>query len=63
MEATELAALENEAMQFFLEEEQREKEELKQALRVQENRGKPYHEVTTIYIPIYMYITVHCTCF
>ena len=53
-EATELAALEKEAMQFFLEEEQREKEELKQALKVQENRGKAFHEVTIlhIYVPV-----------
>ena len=48
-EATELAALEKEAMQFFLEEEQRE-EELKQALKVQGNRGKAFHEVTILHI-------------
>lgn len=67
-QATELAALEKEAMEFFLEEEQREKEELKQALRVQENRGKAFHEVATLHtltcIHVYLYLhvctTVHC---
>ena len=53
-EATELAALEKEAMEFFLEEEQREKEEQKQALRVQENRGKAFHEVATLHTCIHV---------
>ena len=64
-EATELAALEKEALEFFLEEEEREKQELKQALRVQENRGKAFHEVTTLHNThtcSYMYITVYYTC-
>ena len=53
-QATELVALEDEAIQFLLEEEEREKEELKQALRVVENRGKQFHEVITY---TYMYCT------
>ena len=44
-QANELAELEDEALQFMLEEEQKEKEGLKQALQVAENRGKKFHEV------------------
>lgn len=56
-QATELAALEDEAMSFFLEEEQREKEQLKRALRVSEKRGKPFHEVNLTAIPSHVSLT------
>ena len=49
-EANELAALEREAMSFFLEEKEREKDELKRALRVPENRGRPFHEVRHLHV-------------
>ena len=41
-QANELAALEDEALQFLLQEEWKKKEELKQALRVAKNRGKSF---------------------
>ena len=44
-QVTEQAALEDEALQFLLEDGQKQKEGLKQALRVAENRGKKFHEV------------------
>ena len=44
-QVTELAALEEEALQFLLEEELKEKQDLKEALKVTENRGKKFHEV------------------
>ena len=43
-QATELAALEEEALQFLLEEEQKEKQELKKALQDTENRGRTFQE-------------------
>ena len=55
-QANELAALEDEALQFLLQEERKEKEELKQALRVAKNRGKKFHEVSSIAVYMYMYM-------
>ena len=70
-DVTELTALENEAVEVFLEEEEREREVLKQALNVRENRGKafmrllPYmlhgkKHIAHVHAPIY--ITYTCTC-
>ena len=69
-DVTELTALENEAVEVFLEEEEREREVLKQALNVRENRGKAFHEVITIHVTwqkayctcTCSYITYTCTC-
>ena len=49
-QVTEQAALEEEALQFLLEDEHKEKEGLKQALRVAENRGKKFHEVRSCFL-------------
>ena len=43
------SALEQQALNFFLQEEEREKEELKQALKVASNKGKQFYEVV-VYI-------------
>ena len=42
---SEQRALEEEALEFLLENEEREKKELQRALRVTQNKGKAYHEV------------------
>lgn len=44
-EAEEQSSLEQEALEFLLEAEQREKEELQAALTVTKRKGKPFHEV------------------
>ena len=41
----EKSILEEEAMKFLIDEGEREKEELREALHVKENRGKQFHEV------------------
>ena len=44
-QAVDNSTLANEAAQTLLEEDERQKEELKQALCLSENRGKQFHEV------------------
>ena len=43
------AALEEEALKFLLENEEREKKELQHALQVTTNKGRAYHEVVFVY--------------
>ena len=49
-QVTEQAALEEEALQFLFQDEHKEKEGPKQALRVAENRGKKFHEVRSRFL-------------
>jgi aerobic-type carbon monoxide dehydrogenase small subunit (CoxS/CutS family) len=58
-EASQQSALEGEALQLFLEEEERQKQELRQALRISENKGKQFHEVCSA---VYIIIHVHLVC-
>ena len=53
-QVTELAGLEEEAFQFLLEEELKEKQDLKEQLKVTENRGKKFHEVSSVFL-VYEY--------
>ena len=57
---TEQKALEEEALGFLLENEEREKKELQQALKLKKNRGKAFHEVylITLYIHSHLNMTI-----
>ena len=55
-EASEQSALTDEALQLLLEEEEREKAQLKEALQVAGNRGKRFHEVSNAGREYYNYI-------
>lgn len=48
-EAKQLKALEDEALQFLLEEEKQEKQELHQALGMKTQRATPFNEVCVLY--------------
>ena len=45
-EASKQSTLADEALQLLLEEEEREKAQLKEALQIAANRGKQFHEVS-----------------
>ena len=59
-QVTEQAALEDKALQFLLEDEQKEKEGLKQALRVAENTGRSFMRLVHMFLNSSIYTcTVH----